>query len=112
MKKEPNSIEEGMALTKGHAVTLAIWQLAQPANRKAIYSLLAKTKIGPDVTWAEFESVCDRLEKDKLLWEARKDHFIVTPKGASLANSAIPLIDRDRRRLFYLNRQRRFEVDA
>jgi len=52
------------------------------------------------------------LEKEGLIWEVRDDSYIVTPAGASLANLAMPAVERDKQRFFYLNRRRKFEVDA
>ena len=106
MKKAPRYI------SRGHAVTLAFWQLAQPANRETVFALVSKTAEGKKLTRGDFDKTCDKLEKESFLWKTRNDLFVVTPAGAGLANLALPSATRDKQRLFFLNRSRNFEVDA
>ena len=101
-----------LALTAGHALTLAYWQLAQPATKKTVFALIEKTASGKNLSWGQFESTCSNLEKARYLWKAYGDSYIVTPAGAAIANLAMAPAVRDKQRLFYLNRRRHFEVDA
>jgi hypothetical protein len=96
----------------GHAIALAVWQIAQPANKETVYAALAATAAGRSVTIEDFNRIFDQLVRFGLIWEGSPGDYIVTPLGAALANTAVAPQLRDKRRFFLLNRRRKFEVGA
>lgn len=96
----------------GHAVVLAVWLLAQPETPKGVYASLRNTEAGAGVSWDDFEHIYKQLIKFALIWSVSREKYIVTPNGMAVANTAVSISERDKRRLFFLNRARNFEVGA
>lgn len=110
MKERPSNFKISYPSSGGHAITLAIWLIAQPASPDSIFDYLLETGEGKRLVRQDFDRIFDQLVKFELIWKTVGDYYIVTPQGAAVANSAVSPSLRDKRRLFFLNRRRKFEV--